>query len=53
MPVQATAWERGGDRQRSSTAPGTGLGQADLEARRRAEWKGFYAELHEAPVPRT
>ena len=38
----------------SSSASATGLGgQADLEARRRAEWKGFYAELHEAPVPRT
>lgn len=31
----------------------TGPSHADLEAARRAEWQGFYAELLEAPVPRT
>lgn len=36
-----------------TTASGTGLGQSQLEARRLAEWQGFYAELHEAPVPTT
>jgi hypothetical protein len=35
------------------TAEGTALSQARLEARRRAEWEDFYAELHETPVPRT
>ena len=41
---------------------GTALGQVvtdpvlshvDLERRRHCEWEGFYAELHEAPVPHT
>jgi len=35
------------------TASGIGLDQARLEARRLAEWERFYADLHEAPVPRT
>jgi RNA polymerase sigma-70 factor (ECF subfamily) len=34
-------------------AEGSGLSQVSLEARRRAEWEHFYAELHESPVPRT
>jgi RNA polymerase sigma-70 factor, ECF subfamily len=29
------------------------LSHADLERTRRREWEQFYAELHEAPVPRT
>jgi len=35
------------------TVEGTGMSQADLEGTRQAEWEHFYAELHEAPVPRT
>jgi hypothetical protein len=35
------------------TADGTWLSQATLEAQRLAEWKHFYTELHQAPVPRT
>jgi len=35
------------------TAEGTWLSQARLEAARLAEWKHFYSELHQAPVPRT
>jgi RNA polymerase sigma-70 factor (ECF subfamily) len=27
--------------------------RADVEARRRAQWEGFYGELHEHPAPRT
>lgn len=29
------------------------LSQVELERNRRADWEGFYAELHERPVPRT
>ncbi len=29
------------------------ISRSDVERIRRAEWEGFYAELHEKPVPRT
>ena len=35
------------------TAEGTTLSQASLEAARHAQWEHFYAELHQAPVPRS
>ena len=35
------------------TAEGTALSQASLEAARHAQWEHFYAELHQAPVPRS
>lgn len=35
------------------SAEGAAPSQARLEATRRAEWEHFYAELHEAPAPRT
>jgi len=35
------------------TAKNTPLSQAELERSRFEEWKQFYSELHEAPVPRT
>jgi RNA polymerase sigma factor (sigma-70 family) len=34
-------------------AAGSALSHVDLERAQRAEWEGFYAELHEAPVPHT
>jgi RNA polymerase sigma-70 factor, ECF subfamily len=34
-------------------AAGSALSHAGLERARRAEWEGFYARLHEAPVPGT
>lgn len=34
-------------------AQGQLLSQVELERDRRADWEGFYAELHERPVPRT
>ena len=37
----------------ASTAPDATLAHIDLERSRRSEWEGFYANLHEAPVPRT
>ncbi len=37
----------------TSRAPAAALGHIDLERSRRSVWEGFYAELHEAPVPRT
>ncbi len=37
----------------TSTATAATLAHIDLERRRRSEWEGFYATLHEAPVPRT
>jgi RNA polymerase sigma-70 factor (ECF subfamily) len=35
------------------TLAGSPLSHADLERSRRTAWEHFYAELHEAPVPRT
>lgn len=35
----------------ASTAAGAALAHIDFEQSRRSEWEGFYAELHEAPVP--
>lgn len=35
------------------TATDAGLSHVDLERRRRYEWEGFYAELHDAPVAHT
>ena len=34
-------------------AAGSALSRADLQWERRCEWEGFYAQLHEAPVPET
>ena len=36
-----------------NTASDTALAHVDLERSRRSEWEGFYAEVHEAPVPNT
>ena len=36
-----------------NTAADSALAHGDLERSRRSEWEGFYAELHEAPVPHT
>ena len=36
-----------------NTASNSGLTHVDLERSRRSDWEGFYAELHEAPVPDT
>lgn len=36
-----------------NTASGTALAHVDLERSRRSDWEGFYAEVHEAPVPNT
>ena len=41
-----------GDRLMHSMA-GSELSQAERERQQRAEWEGFYAELHGAPEPRT
>jgi RNA polymerase sigma-70 factor (ECF subfamily) len=37
----------------SNIARDAALAQVDLERSRRTEWEGFYAELHQAPVPHT
>ena len=36
-----------------NTLVGSPLSHADLEQTRRLQWEDFYAQLHEAPVPRT
>jgi RNA polymerase sigma-70 factor (ECF subfamily) len=35
------------------TAADAAFSHVDLERSRRAEWEGFYSELHESPVPHT
>jgi len=37
----------------SATTAGTPLDQVSAEAPRRAQWEGFYRDLHERPVPAT
>ena len=36
-----------------NTAANSALSHVDLERSRRAEWEGFYSEVHASPVPRT